>query len=331
MRCQHHLEQGKHCLYATLHNLFLEYGIPLREYELYFLCNGLFFQFDLKANQDSFLNFIRFDYKLQLEHLAEILHFDFQYWNRESLNTSLQTFRSVLAERLPTILFLESTALQYHILQNPRRNLGAHCLALWEIEPESQSVLAGDSYVLDKEGRVGTHVCKLAFHELADHLIGAGTFQFNHILLPELRERIKMDAEKIAQFASDCPDRGTGAILQIIDSMGSMGRLSDEKSFEKMVEFIFLFKAYFSSTLGYLQDLLTDERIGAADSGLLDSLAGLKNQWQNFYIRCLTVTAGNSASVLKKIQESGREMLFQQRRVFREIAADLNNRAEYFQ
>ena len=317
-------QTGKHCFYSTLHNIFLNKNISLQEYEIYFLCNGMKFEFDVHVDLESVLNFMKIDYHYQLDVLSKTLSLDFQFAEGSALTDLFDCFFTDYNKKLPAILFLNSSVLQYHILQNPQPNLGAHCLVLWEINSKYQSVLIGDSYVLDQNGSIHKHILNILFEELLPHLIGIGTFCFDKFYLPPFREIIDIVINRIIQFALGNERQGLEALKKIIESFQRMenARFKDNK--DKMFEIIFLFKAYFSSTLGYFQDLLSDKRLSFENNSLILNLADLERQWQNYYTRCLTIISGNDHALVKKIIQNGYNLLTLQKKLFISIAGDLH-------
>ena len=73
---------------------------------------------------------------------------------------------------------------------------------------------------------------------------------------------------------------------------------------------------YFSSTLGYFQDLLSDKRLSFENNSLILNLADLERQWQNYYTRCLTIISGNDHALVKKIIQNGYNLLTLQKKLF---------------
>lgn len=304
---------GFHCLYSSLYNLFRYMGWPYEEHELFFLCNGMDFQFvasesiDMGEITQNLLDLIHIDYFKQIQTLADRLKQPI-FWIDNRAECSVYSIRTAVEETLqdgkPVLAFLHSSILTYHILENPNENLGAHGLILYGIDSDKGIVYLADSFVTDYSNHIDTHLSTMQLTDFYNYLIGFVTFgpPLKNVPFSERLSLYVSDLQKYLQ-TTDVKDGGVAALVYILEEIQRANLDSTE-----YISLVFLLKAYLMMTAPYFDRLMeqTQRYYDSRPFNRQDQYKELQNEWNVFFMRCLSVSGQPSAK--NRLVKSGWEI-----------------------
>lgn len=319
---------GLHCLYSSLYNLYRYMGWPYEEHELFFLCNGMDFQFvasesiDIGEITQNLLDLIHIDYFKQLQTLTSRLDQSI-FWINNRDECSVDSIQMMVEEALhngkPVLAFLHASILTYHILENPNENLGAHGLILYGIDSDKEIVYLADSFVTDYSNHIDTHLSTMKFIDFCNYLIGLATFDPPTKEI-SFSERIFLYAADLQKYlgTTNAKDGGVAALTYILEQLGQ-AKL-DSTAY---ISLVFLLKAYLMMTLPYFDRLIEQTRHynDSRPFRLQREHKQLQNEWNVFFMRCLSISGQSSA--VNHLVHSGMDISQRYREYLQECLAYL--------
>lgn len=316
---------GKHCLYGSLYNLFRSWGSKLHESDFFFLCNGLLFKF-VKSDSDSFIKdvlaFIILDYREQVERCAKLLSMSVLIEDHNAIDW--QRCIQSLKEGRPVLAFIDSSVLDYHILENPLPNLGAHTLLLKGLDINTDQISFLDSYVIDHTGKAKIIRGNIRHPLLRNTTIGLCYFtEFDKSKEPDKNMMASYFFDSLKQYLQPNHEylSGHAAMINIIQNFQLL--LEDRKyeSYKNMVALVFLCKAYITSTLDYINEAIEYYVIvePVDKQNLITELTSLKQEWNVFYLRCLTIDTIKDFSNIERTVLSGVSVVNHQKNLYAKL------------
>lgn len=316
---------GKHCLYGSLYNLFRGCGSKLHESDFFFLCNGMSFSFE-KSDTDSFIKdvlaFIKLDYQEQVKHCAKLLSMSVLIEEKIAIDwpRCLQTIK----EGVPALAFVDSSVLDHHVLENPLPNLGAHTLLLKGVDIDSGHISFLDSYVIDNSGKAKIVRGNISLQSLQNTIKGLCFFTgFDKNKEPDETMMASFFCDSLKQYIE--PNykylSGHAAMTNIIRNLQLLLENQENEAYKNMIALVFLCKAYITSTLDYINEAI-EHYIAAgamAKQSLINELTLLKQEWNVFYLRCLTIDAKKDSINIERTISSGVSVVEHQKNLYCEL------------
>ena len=323
------LKAGNHCLYSALYNLFQYLKINLQEYEIFFLCNGFSLKIDESDTNnkmlDELLGIIKIDYQTQLETLSNrtlINSIHVLYSNKQQAQTKfIHDLSNELMERRPLLVFVKSKALKYHVMENPRDNLGAHSLLIKGFDSTNQFIYLADSFVTNFNNQKSTVESTVLLNEIEPYIIAYCQFRVEKfkysrkLLYTSLIYDLKNYLNSNKYKGIIC---GHNALCQIMINIDNMvDNLFLPINQNNFISLIFLMKAYFYMILPYFELFIIQEKnLYLHRDKLIQKIHELQNNWNSFFLRCMSAIGDKSCNI-KKIIKSGLEAVDKQAEFFK--------------
>ncbi len=322
------MNPAKHCLYGSLYNLFHKWGSKLHESDFFFLCNGMLFSFE-QSDSVGFikdvLTFIKLDYRQQVERCAKMLSMSVLVEENGAIDW--QGCIRALKEGFPVLAFVDSSVLKYHVLENPLPNLGAHTLLLNDVNINTGQISFLDSYVIDNSGNAKIVRGNISYQSLRNTARGLCFFSgFDKSNEPDIHMMASCFHDSIKQYLQPDQQRlsGHSAMINIMKNLKRLLENHEDEAYKNMIALVFLCKAYITSTLDYIEEAAERYVIGgqAVKKYLIEEIISLKQEWNVFYLRCLTIDTKkesvNSVNIERTIL-SGISVVEHQKNVYSEL------------
>ena len=325
-----HYYPGRHCLYGSLYNLFKSWGSGLCEHDYFIMCDGLSFRFHKNETENfisNILDFIHVDYREQIKrckkHLSLSLRMD------EDRLIDWCYCIEVLKTKHPVLAFVDSSILNYHILENPLSNLGAHTIILNGVDPDHNDITFVDSYVLDASGDVRVATGTIHMERLQAYALGLCYFSnYDKDREPGPKTIVTLFKHSLVNYLSERPGHEGGhvALEQILRGLIQLMHMYKQDYYENMIALVFLMKAYFTSALSYVKGAAVHYLGLAPDAQnqIVHDIGILEQEWKAFFLRCLSIQPEKLLNEADKAMSSGLHAAALQKKFFKNILSSMS-------
>lgn len=319
---------GYNCLFSNISDISKFYGYPLKEYEIFFLSNGLscsYINEESKHMKRIHKNIIINDYETIVKNYTKAVNAKVKV----ELNTKKLSYVDDLKEAVrhnnPAILLINSKCLTYQTPPAHLTEVGAmHAVIVYGVDDEKGDIYIYDSYVYDDmQNPIPFYKFKLSYKTFVENAYMYSLFDFSDssdISKEEINELILLQMKNFIKESDNHAPQGIEAFEKCIEDIRLLKNLSNNEAKKEFNEVFYLFKIQLSFVNHYIQDWLIDSDINASlKQNAMDSINLLIADWNKYLMKMLIGSYMRNNKVIDRIIDSGLHLVKKQRRVINEI------------
>ncbi|QUI21843.1 hypothetical protein HZI73_05815 [Vallitalea pronyensis] len=322
-------QTGYNCLFSNLCDLSKFYGCALKEYEIFFLANGLFcYYVNEKDRQTKEIhkNIIINDYQSIVKNYAKEINVQVIVKENTKALTYLIGLKEAICKDNPVIILINSKCLTY---QTPPAYLtevdAMHAVIVYGFDDEKKEIYLYDSYVYDQmQNPIPYYTVKLSYNVFLENVYLYSRFDFSHYKKLDKTYKANRVLSRLHCFIKDNSHKGLTkgieAFRNCIMDIKLLKGINREEAKKEFNELFYLFKVQFSFVNHYILEYMHDSDMeDTLKKMIINRIKILIKDWDKYLMKMLVGSYMDNNRVIDRIIESGLQLANKQQDLITEV------------